>query len=99
MKRYAEDMQEKTEREKLKLFGQLISGGLSTAEAIDLGRQYDMNLSAHVYEMILFKVFSVIGVGEQSGGVVEACENLENMIKRFHMYIFFREGLTDGRFF
>ena len=98
LKRYAEDMQEKTEREKLKLFGQLISGGLSTAEAIDLGRQYDMNLSAHVYDMIFFKVFSVIGVGEQSGGVVEACENLENMIKKISYVYIFQRGIDGWAF-
>lgn len=98
LKRYAKDMQESTEREKLKFFGQLISGGLSTAEAIDLGRQYDMNLSAHLYEIILFKFFSVIGVGGQSGFVVDACESLEDMIKKIPYVYIFQRGIDGWAF-
>ena len=98
LKRYAEDMKENTEREKLKLFGQLISGGLSTAEAIDLGRQYDMNLSAHVYEIILFKFFSIIGVGGQSNFLVEACERLEDMIRKIPYIYIFQRGIDGWAF-
>lgn len=98
LKRYAEDMQENTEREKLKLFGQLISGGLSTAEAISLGRQYDMNLSAHVYEIVLFKFFSVIGVGGKPNLVVEACESLEGMIRNIPYIYIFQRGIDGWAF-
>lgn len=98
LKRYAEDMKENTEREKLKLFGQLISGGLSTAEAINLGRQYDMNLSAHVYEIILFKFFSIIGVGGQSNFLVEACERLEDMIRKIPYIYIFQRGIDGWAF-
>ena len=48
--------------------------------------------------MILFKVFSVIGVGEQSGGVVEACENLENMIKKISYVYIFQRGIDGWAF-
>lgn len=98
LKRYAEDMQENTEREKLKFFGQLISGRLSTAEAIDLGGQYGMNLSAHVYEIILFKLFNNLGMGGQSGFVVDACESLENMIKKVPYVSVFQRGLDGWAF-
>lgn len=98
LKRYAEDMKENTEREKLKFFGQLISGDVSTAEAIDFGRQYGMNLSAQVYEIILFKFFTVIGVSGQSNSVVEACENLEDIIAKIPYIYMFQRGIDGWAF-
>ncbi len=98
LKRYAEDMKENTEREKLKFFGQLISGDVSTAEAIDFGRQYGMNLSAQVYEIILFKFFTVIGVSGLSNSVVEACENLEDIIAKIPYIYMFQRGIDGWAF-
>jgi len=98
LKRYAEDMKENTEHEKRKLFGQLISGTLSTAEAISFGRQYSMNLSAHVYEIILFKLFSEIGVREHANSVVDACERLEEMIGKIPYIYIFQRGIDGWAF-
>lgn len=98
LKRYAEDMKENTEHEKLKLFGQLISGTLSTAEAIDFGRQYGMNLSAHVYQIILFKIYSDIGVQGYSDLMVDACECLEEMIGKIPYICIFQRGIDGWAF-
>lgn len=98
LKRYAEDMKENTEREKQKFFVQLISGDLSTAEAIDLGRQYGMNLSAQVYEIILFKFFSNIGGSRKSECVVEAYEVLVDMITRIPYLYNFERGIDGWAF-
>lgn len=98
LKRYAEDMQENTEHEKMKFFGQLISGRLSTAEAIDSGRQYGMNLSAQVYEIILFKLFSDIGVRGHSNSVVDVCERLEEMIRGIPYIYIFQRGVDGWAF-
>lgn len=98
LKRYAEDMQENTEHEKMKFFGQLISGRLSTAEAIDSGRQYGMNLSAQVYEIILFKLFCDIGVRGHSNSVVDVCERLEEMIRGIPYIYIFQRGVDGWAF-
>ena len=98
LKRYAEDMKENTEHEKMKFFVQLISGGLSTAEAIDSGRQYGMNLSAQVYEIILFKLFGGIGVKEHADSVVDACECLEELTGRIPYIYIFQRGIDGWAF-
>lgn len=52
---YRQEMQEIIEIKKIKFFGELVSGNMSLADAVNEGKKYEMNLSAGVYQIILFK--------------------------------------------
>lgn len=53
---YQQEMQENTELKKMKFFSRLLSGEFSLAEALEEGKEFGMNLSAQMYQIILFKV-------------------------------------------
>ena len=53
---YQQEMQENTELKKMKFFSRLLSGDFSLAEALEEGKEFGMNLSAQMYQIILFKV-------------------------------------------
>ena len=52
---YYQEMQENEELIKMKFLGELISGKLSLAEAMEKGKRFHMNLSGPFYRIILFK--------------------------------------------
>lgn len=52
---YYQEMQENEELIKMKFLGELISGKLSLADAMEKGKRFHMNLSGPFYRIILFK--------------------------------------------
>lgn len=54
-KGYYQEMQENEELIKMKFLGELISGKLSLADAMEKGKRFHMNLSGPFYRIILFK--------------------------------------------
>ena len=52
---YYQEMQENEELIKMKFLGELISGKLSLAEAMEKGKRFHMNLGGPFYRIILFK--------------------------------------------
>lgn len=55
VRKYMEEMRENTEHEKQKFFEQMIAGNLSMADALETGEKYEMNLSARMYNLLLFR--------------------------------------------
>lgn len=55
VRKYMEEMRENTEHEKQKFFEQMIAGNLSMADALETGKKYEMNLSAGMYNLLLFR--------------------------------------------
>lgn len=85
---YLQEMRENEELKKMKFFGELISGNISLADAIDKGKMFHMNLSAQIYKIILFKIQSQT---EQQNFSIELYEDIENMAaKTSHIYSFQR---------
>lgn len=81
---YYKEMQENMELRKMKFFAKLVSGELSLAEAMEEGKEFDMNLSAREYTIILFKISLIKeGNAEQQdfidafGKIKDATLNLE----------------------
>lgn len=54
-KGYYQEMQENEELIKMKFLGELISGKLSLADALEKGKRFHMNLGGPFYRIILFK--------------------------------------------
>lgn len=52
---YYQEMQENEEFIKMKFLGELISGKMSLADALEKGKRFHMNLSGPFYRIILFK--------------------------------------------
>lgn len=98
LKKYSEEMRENTEHEKMKFFGQLISGNFSMAEVIETGKRYGINLSAQVYEVILFKIINAVGRRTQSLEIIEACESLEQMVAKTPYVYCFQRGVDGWAF-
>ena len=98
LKKYSEEMRENTEHEKMKFFGQLISGNSSMSELIETGKRYGINLSAQTYEVILFKIMNVAGRYVQSAEIIEACESLEEMVAKTPYVYCFQRGVDGWAF-
>lgn len=81
LRRYSEEMKENTEHDKMRFFGQLISMDLSMSEALDIAAGFGMNLSAGMYEVILFKILTVPrALGENAGQIYEVLEEVVSAI-------------------
>ena len=52
---YYQEMQENEEFIKMKFLGELISGKMSLADALEKGKRFHMNLGGPFYRIILFK--------------------------------------------
>lgn len=98
LKRYSEEMKENTEHEKMKFFGQLISGSLSMGEAIENSKKYGMNLSAQVYEIILFKILFMRKKEECGEGRISVYEEIEDMAAKTPYVHSFQRGVDGWAF-
>lgn len=97
MRHYSQEMQENTEHEKFQFFNQLVSGNLSMTEVIDQGRELGMELSATVYNMMLFKFLN----SEEDGFSPEfeaAFQMVEKMSEETPNIICFRRGIDGWAF-
>lgn len=89
--RYSEEMKENTEYDKMRFFGQLLAGEIPMGEVIAAGKKYGINLSAQVYEVILFKFL----LDEHSERMSEAFDAVEKMNARNPHISMWRRG-NDG---
>ena len=90
---YQQEMQENTEMKKMKFFSKLLSGEFSLAKAMEEGKEFGMNLSAQMYQVILFKVRAVqSGNEKESGTVYEAVEDAV----RNHAQVYSFQRSVDG---
>lgn len=101
VRKYMEEMREKrenTEHEKQKFFEQMIAGNLSMADALETGKKYEMNLSAGMYNLLLFR-FTLGEENRKSGELLgEAEYAIEKLTERLEYVFEFQRGVEGWAF-
>lgn len=95
LKSYQEETKEKGNIERQKFFNRIIRGEISFGSAIQVGKEYGIDLSAQCYNILLFKVFSAIGQEVSSEEIWSVCENIEHQVSNLDGVYSFRRG-ADG---
>lgn len=98
VRKYMEEMRENTEHEKQKFFEQMIAGNLSMADALETGKKYEMNLSAGMYNLLLFR-FTLGEENRKSGKLLgEAEYAIEKLTERLEYVFEFQRGVEGWAF-
>lgn len=98
VRKYMEEMPENTEHEKQKFFEQMIAGNLSMADALETGKKYEMNLSAGMYNLLLFR-FTLGEENRKSGELLgEAEYAIEKLTERLEYVFEFQRGVEGWAF-
>lgn len=98
VRKYMEEMRENTEHEKQKFFEQMIAGNLSMADALETGEKYKMNLSARMYNLLLFR-FTLGEENRKSGELLgEAEYAIEKLTERLEYVFEFQRGVEGWAF-
>lgn len=98
VRKYMEEMRENTEHEKQKFFEQMIAGNLSMADALETGKKYEMNLSAGMYNLLLFH-FTLGEENRKSGELLgEAEYAIEKLTERLEYVFEFQRGVEGWAF-
>ena len=98
VRKYMEEMRENTEHEKQKFFEQMIAGNLSMADALETGKKYEMNLSAGMYNLLLFR-FTLGEENRKSGELLgEAKYAIEKLTERLEYVFEFQRGVEGWAF-
>lgn len=98
VRKYMEEMRENTEHEKPKFFEQMIAGNLSMADALETGKKYEMNLSAGMYNLLLFR-FTLGKENRKSGELLgEAEYAIEKLTERLEYVFEFQRGVEGWAF-
>ena len=96
---YYQEMQENEELIKMKFLGELISGKLSLADAMEKGKRFHMNLSGPFYRIILFKFIQEDHVlAEQSEVLARAYAAVGSYVDRFKDIFRFQRGVEGWAF-
>lgn len=96
--KYMEEMRENVEHEKQKFFEQIMAGNLSMAEALETGKKYDMNLSAGMYNLLLFRFTLEEGDKKVGELLVEAEHAVEVLMERLEYVFEFQRGVEGWAF-
>lgn len=98
VRKYMEEMRENTEHEKQKFFEQMIAGNLSMADALETGKKYEMNLSAGMYNLLLFR-FTLGEENRKSGELLgEAEYAIKKLTERLEYVFEFQRGVEGWAF-
>lgn len=98
VRKYMEEMRENTEHEKQKFFEQMIAGNLSMADALETGEKYEMNLSARMYNLLLFR-FTLGEENRKSRELLgEAEYAIEKLTERLEYVFEFQRGVEGWAF-
>lgn len=98
VRKYMEEMRENTEHEKQKFFEQMIAGNLSMADALETGEKYEINLSARMYNLLLFR-FTLGEENRKSGELLgEAEYAIEKLTERLEYVFEFQRGVEGWAF-
>lgn len=98
VRKYMEEMRENSEHEKQKFFEQMIAGNLSMADALETGEKYEMNLSARMYNLLLFR-FTLGEENRKSGELLgEAEYAIEKLTERLEYVFEFQRGVEGWAF-
>lgn len=98
VRKYMEEMRENTEHEKQKFFEQMIAGNLSMADALETGKKYEMNLSAGMYNLLLFR-FTLGKENRKSEELLREAEYaIEKLTERLEYVFEFQRGVEGWAF-
>lgn len=98
VRKYMEEMRENTEHEKQKFFEQMIAGNLSMADALETGKKYEINLSAGMYNLLLFR-FTLGKENRKSGELLREAEYaIEKLTERLEYVFEFQRGVEGWAF-
>ena len=98
VRKYMEEMRENTEHEKQKFFEQMIAGNLSMADALETGKKYEMNLSAGMYNLLLFR-FTLGEENRKSGELLREAEYaIKKLTERLEYVFEFQRGVEGWAF-
>ena len=95
VRKYMEEMRENTEHEKQKFFEQVIAGNLSMADALETGKKYEMNLSAGMYNLLLFR-FTLGEENRKSGELLGEAEYAIKKLTERLEYVFEFQRDVEG---
>lgn len=95
VRKYMEEMRENTEHEKQKFFEQMIAGNLSMADALETGKKYEMNLSAGMYNLLLFR-FTLGEENRKSGELLGEAEYAIKKLTERLEYVFEFQRDVEG---
>lgn len=95
VRKYMEEMRENTEHEKRKFFEQMIAGNLSMADALETGKKYEMNLSAGMYNLLLFR-FTLGEENRKSGELLGEAEYAIKKLTERLEYVFEFQRDVEG---
>lgn len=98
LKRYMEEMKENIEHEKMKFFGRLIRGEISTTDVIESGEKYEINVSASCYDIVLFKILSITEHRAMAQKLATVCEEIEMVIGNIPDVSIFQRGVDGWAF-
>ena len=92
---YEQEMQENTERDKMKFFQKMLFGGLSMGQILEEGKQFELDLMAAAYQVVLFQILQTKAAQEEPDKVVAAYEKIDRIAEELpFVYSFHRE--IDG---
>lgn len=94
LKKYEADMQENREHDKYEFLTRILTEHLSMTETLEQGKRLEMDLSAQIYNLILFKITSY-GEKEdtQSRQMVSVFVDIEEMLQQRKGVYYFRRGV------
>lgn len=95
VRKYMEEMRENTEHEKQKFFEQMIAGNLSMADALETGKKYERNLSAGMYNLLLFR-FTLGEENRKSGELLGEAEYAIKKLTERLEYVFEFQRDVEG---
>ena len=95
VRKYMEEMRENTKHEKQKFFEQMIAGNLSMADALETGKKYEMNLSAGMYNLLLFR-FTLGEENRKSGELLGEAEYAIKKLTERLEYVFEFQRDVEG---
>lgn len=95
---YQKEMQENLEHEKEKFLNVLLQGTLSVGDSIRQASQYQMNLTAGMYNFLLFKIWTDGGRPEESSCIVDAFNKIEAAADHMPGICRFQRGIEGWAF-
>ena len=95
---YQKEMQENLEHEKEKFLNVLLQGTLSVGDSIRQASQYQMNLTAGMYNFLLFKIWTDGGRPEESSCIVDAFNKIETIADHMPGICRFQRGIEGWAF-
>lgn len=95
LSKYEHDMQENTEQEKQKFLNRLLTESMTMTEMLEQGKKLEMDLSAQMYDIILFKLLNNGTEEIQQQQLVAAFVDIEEFLEKQEAVYYFRRGV-DG---